>query len=128
MKVTYMIEVLVVEDNPINQMIMSAMLREIGMQCEIAETIAEADAALNAKAPYHIVLMDMQLPDGNGLELTRRYIARGGVIPILAVTGSRDTESFRQSCLDAGLVDCLEKPFTLKQLESAIVAHAAVSG
>lgn len=123
-----MIEVLVVEDNPVNQMIMSAMLREIGMQCEIAETIAQADAALHAKAPYHIVLMDMQLPDGDGLELARRYIARGGSIPILAVTGSRDSEGFRQSCLDAGLIGCLEKPFTLKQLESALQTHAAFSG
>jgi CheY-like chemotaxis protein len=120
-----MIEVLVVEDNPINQMIVSAMLRELGMQSTVAETIGKADAALHAEAPYHIVLMDMQLPDGDGLELAQRYIARGGRIPILAVTGTRDTNDFRQSCMNAGLVECLEKPFTLKQLESAINAHSA---
>lgn len=119
-----MIEVLVVEDNPINQMIVSAMLRELGMQSTVAETIGEADTKLQADAPYHIVLMDMQLPDGDGFELAQRYIARGGAIPVLAVTGNRDTPDFRQSCLDAGLVGCLEKPFTLKQLESAIKSHA----
>lgn len=118
-----MIEALVVEDNPVNQMITTAMLRALGVQSVVAGGVEEARQMLD-KGSYQLVLMDSQLPDGDGLHLTAEYVASGGVIPVVSMTGARDPADHRERCLAVGMVAYLEKPFTLKQLKAVVKKHA----
>jgi len=113
--------VLIVEDNPISQMITAAMLRALDIDSDIAEGLAEAQQHIDSGG-YDAIIMDSQLPDGSGLDFTRDYIAVGGALPIIAMVGAPTPRSC-QACLEVGMVAYLEKPFTLKQLQETLQVH-----
>jgi PAS domain S-box-containing protein len=107
------IRALLVEDNPINQDVALAILRRKGIHADVAGTGLEALAALGRKA-YDLVLMDVQLPEMDGLTATRAI--RKGVadvinprIPIIAMTANA-MRSDVEACLSAGMDDYLAKP------------------
>ena len=111
--------VLVVEDSPINQLLVAGQLDQLGCRHEIAATGMEALAAFSRKA-FDLVLMDWHLPDMDGLETTqwlREIEAEGGRarIPVIAVT-ARTMTGDRQRCLDAGMDDFLPKPVGMDDL------------
>ncbi len=115
--------VLLVEDNPVNQKITTKMLEKVGVEnCQIATNGYEA-IELIEKIDFDLVLMDIQMPDLDGVETTRR-IRKSKVVPaslpIVAVTASA-MEGDRQRCLDAGMNDYISKPFTFEQLESIVM-------
>ncbi|UFN49954.1 response regulator [Roseomonas sp. OT10] len=122
-------EVLVVEDNPTNQIIAETILRKAGFQVRVAVDGASALACVSASWP-DLILMDLQLPDMDGYEVTRRIRAAmpfGRTLPIIALTASAMEED-RQRCLDGGMDDYLTKPFKLPALLAAVdrwLAHAA---
>lgn len=123
------LHILIVEDNPISQMISAAMLRELGHASVAAGTLAEARERLESVV-YDAILLDSQLPDGEGVDLARRYRKRGGDIPIIAVTGGVDSAEHREACKEAGMTDYLSKPYTLEQLSKVLetpAVHAAAS-
>jgi diguanylate cyclase (GGDEF)-like protein len=104
--------VLLAEDNDINQQIAVALLAELGIAVEVAETGRIAvDKALAPGAHYDAVLMDLQMPDMDGLEATRWIRARfaAAQLPVIAMT-AHAMESERQRCLDAGMNDHIAKP------------------
>lgn len=115
------LHVLIVEDNPIGQMVTAVLLRELGHSFTVAGTVAEALAQLENMA-YDAILMDSQLPDGSGVELTRRYKAGGGAAPVIAATGV-GSPAHRAACEAAGMAAYLEKPYTLEQLRNALETH-----
>jgi two-component system OmpR family response regulator len=86
------------------------------------KTLAEADAAIVA-APYEIVLLDLMLPDGRGLDFLRRRRTAGDVTPVIVLT-ARDQISDRIAALDVGADDYLVKPFDLFELSARIRAVA----
>ncbi|MBI1208619.1 MAG: response regulator [Azospirillum sp.] len=111
------IDVLIAEDNATNQLVLKLMLEKLGCRVDLANNGLEALDAV-ARRPYHLVLMDISMPDLDGLDATRLIRAMGGPLactPIVAVTASamRDDQI---RCLDAGMDGCLTKPVRRDQL------------
>lgn len=115
--------VLVVDDNPINQLVAVRAAHSLGYA---ADAVGGGEAALEAlcRADYGAVLMDCQMPGIDGfqaaVEIRRREAAAGaGRIPIIAMTAN-GPGSDREQCLAAGMDDYLPKPFRLADLEQAL--------
>ena len=128
---TARLRVLVAEDHDINQVLITAMATRAGMDPEIANNGAEAiDMVTSAAAegsPYALVLMDMQMPEIDGLEATRRLRAAGfdaATLPIVALTANAYAEDIA-ACLDAGMQAHLSKPVRLRDLQDVVARHAA---
>lgn len=103
--------ILLVEDEPINQEVISGLLADVGLIVEVAADGVQATAMAEQKS-YALILMDMQMPNLNGLDATR--LIRAGVgpnqgAPIVAMTANVFDED-RRLCLEAGMDDHLSKP------------------
>ena len=104
--------VLVAEDNPANQLIIAAVLDKYGLRVDLVSNGVEAVNAVRT-LPYDLVLMDMQMPEMDGLEATlaiRRLGGKAGSIPILGVTANAFKED-HDRCREAGMQDIVTKPF-----------------
>jgi len=115
--------VLVVEDDALNQTIVCRLLSHGGYRSTAANDGAQA-LALLALHPFDMVLMDWQMPDMDGLEVTRRMRAgeagpHGRTVPIVALTANAFAED-RAACLDAGMNDFLTKPVLADRLMAAV--------
>ena len=115
--------VLVVEDDALNQTIVCRLLRHAGYRVSAVSDGQSALAALR-DADFDIVLMDWQMPDMDGLEVTRRVrVGEAGAsasqLPIVALTANAFAED-RDACLAAGMNDFLTKPVLATQLRAAI--------
>jgi len=116
--------ILLAEDNAINLEVAVALLSRVGLKVDTAENGQEAVAMAHAAA-YDLVLMDVQMPEMDGLEATRmiRSMADSGAsdkdLPILAMTANVFEED-RQACLEAGMNDFVAKPIDLKNLYSTL--------
>ena len=105
--------ILLAEDNRPNRMLALAILQNVGYLVDSVVTGAEALRALKRTA-YDLVLMDVQMPDMDGLEATvkiRGLAGPRGRVPIVAITAHAMRGS-REACLAAGMDDYLAKPFT----------------
>jgi two-component system, sensor histidine kinase and response regulator len=104
---------LLVEDNEINQQIAVELLEHAGARVQVAENGRLALEALQAapEAAFHVVLMDLQMPEMDGHEATRRIRAlpRFAGLPIVAMTAHATLDE-RQRCLDEGMADHISKP------------------
>ena len=103
--------VLVVEDNPVNQMVATGMLEALGYETETADDGIKAIEAM-AAASYDAVLMDVQMPRMDGYAATREIRSLeelGRRIPVIAMTAAA-VEGERDRCLAAGMDDFLTKP------------------
>jgi CheY-like chemotaxis protein len=115
------LRVLVAEDNRINQMVTTRMLQKMGCQVDLAVDGASAVRSVENKH-FDIVLMDLLMPEVDGMEAARRIRRLGGtrsVVPILALTASASPE-VRLQCLDAGMNDFLSKPIELRSLQRGL--------
>lgn len=109
--------ILIVEDNQINQMVVTSVLANMGLIADVAVNGLEALKSLKeavAIKPYTIVIMDCQMPEMDGYEATRRIrLGEAGIankaIPIIAMTANA-MQGDRQKCIDAGMDDYLMKP------------------
>ncbi|WP_088280783.1 ATP-binding protein [Ideonella sp. A 288] len=123
------VQVLVVEDDPLNQIIVCRLLQHAGCITTAAADGAQALAQLSAR-PFDLVLMDWQMPDMDGLEVTRRIRAgqAGGAaqgMPIVALTANAFAED-RTACLEAGMNDFLTKPVLADRLLAVVQRWAGV--
>jgi PAS domain S-box-containing protein len=109
------LRILLAEDNPINQKVAIFTLKKLGYQVDIANNGVEALNAVRQQT-YDLVLMDVQMPEMDGLTATRLIRQLTESQPrIVAMTANALPED-RQTCLDAGMDDYLSKPFNIKEL------------
>lgn len=113
--------ILVAEDQAINQKVISRQLNMLGYQCEIASNGLEALSMWQEKT-YSALLADCHMPEMDGYELTRniRKVEQAKssgkrAMPIIAITANAMKEEYAR-CIDAGMDDCLTKPFSRKNL------------
>jgi DNA-binding NtrC family response regulator len=110
--------VLVVEDESYVRESLVAMLRSRGFEALPAASLAEAEASV-ARTPVDVVLSDLRMPRGDGLELVRRFRAASPELPVIILTGHGDIAS-AVACLKAGASDYLLKPAEPEALEVAL--------
>jgi CheY-like chemotaxis protein/HPt (histidine-containing phosphotransfer) domain-containing protein len=111
--------VLVAEDNIANQQVMLGLLNKLGLRADAVANGAEAIKTLQS-VPYDVVLMDVEMPEMDGLEATRRIRngqsgAQSRQVPIIAMT-AHALHGDRERCLQAGMNDYLAKPVELSAL------------
>ncbi|MBL8707643.1 MAG: response regulator [Rhodospirillaceae bacterium] len=119
------LRILLAEDNQVNQMLVTAILARAGARADIAGNGLEALEAMRSRA-YDVILMDMRMPELDGLEATRRIRELGGAaakIPIIALTANASQED-RRLCLEAGMNDFMAKPIDANDLIQKISLHA----
>ncbi|MGZ8981961.1 MAG: response regulator, partial [Burkholderiaceae bacterium] len=117
--------VLVAEDNPVNQEVARAMLRDLGCELRLADNGREALNAMRTQA-FDVVFMDCQMPEMDGFEAVRR-LRSGNVadfetrldVPIVALTANA-LAGDEERCRAAGFDDYLSKPFRQQQLDEML--------
>lgn len=113
--------VLVVEDSELVTSAFRILLEDAGYRVSIAETIGEAVKAAG-QSPVDLMLLDLTLPDGNGLDALAKMRESGSPPRItLAMTGD-DQPATRARCIEAGCADVLVKPVSIKELRRTIAA------
>lgn len=114
------LRILLVEDNPINQKVALLMLKKLGYGADVAGNGLEALRALEQRH-YDVILMDIQMPDMDGIEATKRIrkSLTSRDIKIIAVT-AHALEYTREECLAAGMDNYMTKPMTTEDLRAAL--------
>jgi CheY-like chemotaxis protein len=116
------LRILLAEDNVVNQKLALRLLQQMGYRADLASNGVEAIECI-ARQPYDVVLMDVQMPEMDGLEATRRIAAQwpANARPrILAMTANA-MQGDREECLTAGMDDYLTKPIRVDQLVDALM-------
>ncbi|MFN2360100.1 MAG: ATP-binding protein [Marinobacter sp.] len=118
--VTRPLNLLLVEDNQVNQVVASSMLRKLGHKVTLAENGRRALEAMKSEA-FDIVLMDCQMPEMDGYEATRkiRENPEWQSLPVIAVTANV-MQGDRDDCLESGMNDYITKPYNRADLKSII--------
>lgn len=116
--------ILIVEDSPLVTEAFSILFAEAGYEVDSAATVAEAiERGTSARAD--VLLLDLSLPDGSGLEILEALRKRDSLPrATLAMTGHNDPES-RRMCLEAGCAEVLLKPLPIRELLRLIERHLA---
>lgn len=118
---------LLVEDNPVNQVVAKKMLEKIGMEYEVANNGNEAVERLKQPHEFKLVLMDCQMPVMDGYEATRKlreYEEENGLgrLPVIAMTANA-MEGDREKCISAGMDDYIAKPVKQQALIDTVSRH-----
>lgn len=120
----YPLRILIVEDNPVNQMLTSRIFDKLGYATEIASNGYEAIASLQQKK-FDMVIMDVQMPEMDGLEATRKIRHEMENQPIIIAMTANAMESDRRECIDAGMNDYISKPVKLEEMVAMIEKWAS---
>ncbi len=116
------LHILIAEDNPINQKLAVRLLQKQGHTSIVANNGREALETW-ARQPFDAILMDMMMPEMDGLEATiairEREKTTGAHIPIIAITANAMTGD-REKCLAAGMDEYISKPVDVAQLYEAL--------
>ncbi len=120
MGVRHPLKILLAEDNLVNQKLASKILEQMGYQIEIASNGLEA-LAFCAHQLYDVVLMDVQMPEMDGLEATRQIRLSSSIKQpqIIAMTANA-MQGDREMCLAAGMNDYISKPIRINELVTAL--------
>ena len=114
------LRLLLVEDNALNRKLALALLGRLGYPADVATTGSEAVTAA-ADRPYDVILMDVQMPDMDGLEATRRIVGMTtGPQPWIVALTANVMDADREACAAAGMNDFLAKPIRPQELADVL--------
>ena len=124
------LRILLAEDNAINQKVALRILERMGYRADVAANGLEVIGALH-RQPYDVILMDVQMPELDGLETTRRIVKDSATFPfpkprIIAMTANA-MQGDRETCLAAGMDDYVSKPIRVEQLAKALAQCTPIS-
>ncbi len=117
--------VLIVEDNLVNAKVLERMVVKMGHPADVAHSGLEALAAVE-KRTYAVILMDVQMPDMDGISATTKIRERNVHTPIIAVTANSDSD-VRRDCRHAGMNDFLVKPVSPNDVQMALASWQQVT-
>ena len=120
--------ILLAEDEPVNQLVAQMLLSDAGLEVDIAGDGAKA-VRLVEQNDYDLILMDVQMPEMDGLDATRaiRHMPQGKHVPILAMTANVFAED-QAKCLAAGMNDFLAKPAVPEVLFASVLKWLSKAG
>ena len=120
------LNILIAEDNPVNQKVAQLMLQRLGHQTDLAANGQEVLRALENQS-YDLVLMDIQMPEMDGIEATKHIRSRWPQGPKIIAITSFDPEFCRDQCFSAGVDDFINKPIRMNELDAAIERNMSMS-
>jgi len=115
------LRILLAEDNVVNQKLAMRLLQQMGYRADLASNGIEAIECVQRQI-YDVVLMDVQMPEMDGLEAARRITARGnpGERPRIVAMTANAMQGDREECLAAGMDDYLTKPIRVERLVESL--------
>ena len=114
--------ILVVDDHPINRMLLSDQLGSLGFRVKTAQDGVDALNVIS-RSEIDIVLSDVNMPNMDGYRLTQRLRQLGHTFPVIGVTANALAEE-KQRCIEAGMDNCLSKPVTMDTLQKTLAFYA----
>lgn len=117
--------VLVADDHPINQRLMVSMLQKLGCEAAVAED-GESAVERVLKEEYDFVFMDLQMPELDGLEATRRIRRAGGPFanhPVIIAMTANVMEGIRERCMASGMNGYISKPLKLSSVKQVLTDY-----
>ncbi len=116
------LQILLAEDNPVNQKVIIRMLKRMGYKPDAVSNGLRAIQALKERS-YDLILMDIQMPEMDGMEATRLIRGRhpGGQNPQIIAMTAHALEGDKERCLEGGMDDYVSKPVRIEELVSALV-------
>jgi signal transduction histidine kinase/CheY-like chemotaxis protein len=123
------LRILLAEDNVVNQKLALRLLQQMGYRADLASNGVEAIESIE-RQPYDLVLMDVQMPEMDGLEATRRIIERWAPAdrPRIVAMTANAMQGDREECLAAGMDDYVVKPIRIDRLVEALMQASVRQG
>jgi CheY-like chemotaxis protein len=120
------LKILLAEDNAFNQKLATHLLEQMGYQADLAANGLEAIQSLE-RQHYDVILMDVQMPEMDGLEATRRICARWprDTRPQIIAMTANAMQGDREMCLQVGMDDYISKPIRVTELAAALERAAS---
>ena len=112
---SYPWKILLAEDDPINQFVATAILQRLGYNIDVAANGNEASEMWRMNG-YDLILMDVQMPEADGMEATRVIRQTAGEQPVIIALTANALHGDREECLAAGMNDYISKPFDPQEL------------
>ena len=113
------LRILLAEDNLINQKVALLMLKRLGQRADVASNGLEVMEAMERQS-YDLVLMDIQMPEMDGLEATRAIRQRWHDRPKIVAVTAHVLDGDREMCLEAGMDEYIAKPIEMEELAGAL--------
>jgi CheY-like chemotaxis protein len=126
------LKILIAEDNPVNQLLLTRLLLKRGHEVKVAGNGRVALEMLDAEAPpFDLIFMDVQMPEMDGMEATRLLREKerdsGTHLTLIGVT-AHALQGDRERCLAAGMVGYLSKPIRVVDLDGVLDRQLTASG
>jgi CheY-like chemotaxis protein len=113
------LRILIAEDNIINQKVILRMLNKLGYRADVSANGLEVLAALE-RQPYDVVLMDVQMPEMDGIETAKKIHERWSARPRIIAITAYALQGDREKCIAAGMDDYITKPVKLEELQAVL--------
>jgi len=118
-----LLEILIAEDNLVNQKIAIKILNKLGYQPKLANNGREA---LEMSGECDLILMDVQMPEMDGLEATKMIRSKAGTQPVIIAMTANVLQGDRDACIQAGMNDYISKPIVIEELINKLEKWTAV--